>query len=238
MLSYVLLFHYSFSALFCQRKNDRIDPARGQTGTRIGSPLFFFCIFLSGGIAETAGEKTKGGNLSLHLYKRFKTQKFVNFFRMFTKSSQSGRKKAPEGGCSPEAGRANRAGAVRRMQKIRFTVRSPFLFFPSLYITNEGAIFQPVLEKFFKVFQKIFLIPGKSPLRPAGKTQKGAKKSGSLRSFFCFYPLLRKSTAPNQKTPYSYRAFFGPWEDMNALTRAKGKSRAIRTARLLGKELL
>ncbi|MBQ4298590.1 MAG: hypothetical protein II771_09865, partial [Clostridia bacterium] len=67
--------------------NDRIDPARGEISTRIGSPLFFFCLFFPGGIAETAGEKTRGENLSLPLYKRFKTQKSLNFPRMFTKSS-------------------------------------------------------------------------------------------------------------------------------------------------------
>ena len=96
------------------------------------------------------------------------------------------------GPLSPEASRANRVGAVRRTQKIRFTVRSPFLLFPSLYITNEGAIFQPAFEKNFKFFQKIFLKPGKSPLRPAGERENARetteKKTPSVS--------LREPTGP------------------------------------------
>ena len=50
-------------------------------------------------------------------------------------------------------------------------------------------------------------------------------------------PSLHKKSA-NRKTPGPYRAFFDPKEDMNALYCAKGKSRPIRTGRLLGKERL
>ena len=69
---------------------------------------------------------------------------------------------------------------------------------------------------------------GKTPSTASGPPPSGGRLTGTPSA----------EGRANRKTPGPYRAFFDPREDMNALYCAKGKSRPIRTGRLLRKERL